>query len=68
MFLVYICIILKAGASPFIGSFIDRTGKRRLYIALTCLIFILSQFLFAILPAGEGDIEKFLEGEEELKP
>lgn len=50
---LYIYII--AFTSPFIGSYVDRVGKRRLFIIIACLSFTSSMFFFGVLPSGEEE-------------
>jgi MFS family permease len=47
-------------SSPFLGPYVDRIGKRRLLIIITCIIFSITHFLLGFMKAGhEGEPNYF---------
>ncbi|CAK74433.1 unnamed protein product (macronuclear) [Paramecium tetraurelia] len=45
--------LMAAITSPFFGPYIDKVGKRRKFILITCVLFTLTHFAFGIMPNGE---------------
>jgi MFS family permease len=39
--------------SPFLGPFVDKIGKRRMFILVNCSFFATTHFLFGFLKSGE---------------
>ena len=50
--LIAIPYLTSVLTSPFIGNLIDKLHKRRIFIIITCFIFIASHLLFGMLPEG----------------
>lgn len=46
--------LFSAIFSPIMGPIIDRVGKRRMFILLTCGLFAVTQFIFGIMQNGES--------------
>lgn len=52
-----ITYLIPAIVSPFIGSLVDRVGKRRLWIIFCASLYIISHLLFGLLPTHKnGDV------------
>ncbi|CAD8068369.1 unnamed protein product [Paramecium primaurelia] len=45
--------LMAAITSPFFGPYIDKVGKRRKIILITCILFTLTHFAFGIMPNGK---------------
>lgn len=45
--------IMSAITSPFLGPYVDKVGKRRLFIMATCVMFSITHLLFGLLESGE---------------
>ncbi|CAD8084472.1 unnamed protein product [Paramecium primaurelia] len=45
--------LMAAITSPFFGPYIDKVGKRRKFILITCVLFTLTHFTFGMMPNGQ---------------
>ncbi|CAK59984.1 unnamed protein product (macronuclear) [Paramecium tetraurelia] len=47
--------LAAAITSPFLGPYVDKVGKRRFFILITCLFFSATHFLFGFMKSGYHD-------------